>query len=260
MISSFNVGPKTTAVGLTQFTARIWDEFKLGEHTDKASINRAIDDMRYVKGKTGTGKALRHMAEHSLTETGGARKGVPKVLVLLTDGKADDDIAIGVDKLKNMGVYVFAVGIGDKVDLDQLTEIATHPTVTHMHNPDSFETINEFRKSLIDEICKETDPAPVCERADVDVAFLIDSSGSIHSQDYELMKKWLVDFTKNFAIGDYNAKFAIVQYAKKIESVFTFNDNKTDLAEAVSNMQQIRGQTFTGQALEFAKDQVFTEV
>merc|ERR1712048_237759 len=129
---------------------------------------------------------------------------------------------------------------------------------THMHNPESFETINEFRKGLIDEICKETDPAPVCERADVDVAFLIDSSGSIHSQDYELMKKWLVDFTKNFAIGDYNAKFAIVQYAKKIESVFTFNHNTTDLDKAVTNMQQIRGQTFTGQALEYAKDNVFT--
>ena len=54
--------------------------------------------MLYVRGKTSTGKALRHMAEVALTPAGGARKGGPKVLILLTDGKADDAITECVDK------------------------------------------------------------------------------------------------------------------------------------------------------------------
>ena len=38
------------------------------------------------------GRAIKHVKESIFTPDGGARRGVPKVLVVLTDGRSQDDV------------------------------------------------------------------------------------------------------------------------------------------------------------------------
>ena len=261
VINSFDVGEYTTNFGLTQFTAKVRDEFKLTEKLTKPQIMAKIDDMVYVKGKTSTGKALLHTAEalfdlDNNQKDSISRKNVPKVLILLTDGSADDKVNKGVRKLKEGGVHIFAIGIGDNVILDELKSIATQPAVTHVKNPESFQNINQFRKELVEEICQETKPEHICDAADVDIAFLIDSSGSIHPDDYELQKEWIKDFADGFNLEYYNVAFSVVQFAKSVSVEFDFTRNSSELHGAVDMMQQIGGQTYTGNAMEYLRVRV----
>lgn len=39
-----------------------------------------------------SGRAIKHVKESIFTPDGGARRGVPKVLVVLTDGRSQDDV------------------------------------------------------------------------------------------------------------------------------------------------------------------------
>lgn len=250
VIKSFDIGEYTTNFGLTQFTAKPHDEFTLKDKLSKPDMMAKIDDMVYTQGKTMTGKALRHVAE-KLFAPDASKPGTPKVLILLTDGTADDKINVGVRLLKEMSVNIFAIGIGENVQTEELRQIATQPTALHVKQPDSIENINIFRKNLINEICTETKAELICDTADVDIAFLVDSSGSIHAEDYEKQKEWIKDFTKGFNLEYFNIRFSVVQFAGSISTEFDFTRNVTELDAAVDAMEQIRGKTYTGNALEY---------
>lgn len=62
-----------------------------------------------------------------------ARPNVRKVLVLLTDGRQTQDpdvVALDVASkpLKDMGVKIYAVGVGHKIDKNELEQIASKPS------------------------------------------------------------------------------------------------------------------------------------
>lgn len=39
-----------------------------------------------------SGRAIQHVKENIFTTEGGARRGIPNVLVVLTDGRSQDDV------------------------------------------------------------------------------------------------------------------------------------------------------------------------
>lgn len=56
------------------------------------------------------GQALIHVLEENLKEEVGARSDTPQFLLLLTDGKSQDDAVAAASKLKNAGVEIITVG------------------------------------------------------------------------------------------------------------------------------------------------------
>lgn len=56
------------------------------------------------------GQALIHVLEENLKEEVGARSDTPQFLLLLTDGKSQDDAIAAASRLKNAGVEIIAVG------------------------------------------------------------------------------------------------------------------------------------------------------
>lgn len=57
-----------------------------------------------------SGQALLHVMEENMRAEAGARSGTPFFLVLLTDGKSQDDAIAAANQLKNAGVEIIAVG------------------------------------------------------------------------------------------------------------------------------------------------------
>lgn len=52
------------------------------------------------------GVALKHVYEKVFTSDSGMRRNVPKVLVVVTDGRAQDDVKKSAEKLQHSGTCV----------------------------------------------------------------------------------------------------------------------------------------------------------
>ncbi|XP_078485847.1 collagen alpha-5(VI) chain [Ciona intestinalis] len=124
--------------------------------TLKAQINNLEKTTQH--GPTYIGYAINMAVEHFSSN---GRNGVPKTMILLTDGRATDSEAIGpaVKKAMAAGITIISVGIGTQYNSDQLLQIAQDPSRVIMAN--SFEDLNLTLPSVINTIGKTTDICPV---------------------------------------------------------------------------------------------------
>lgn len=56
------------------------------------------------------GEAIDYLRKNAFVQTAGARKGFPKIAVIITDGKSQDEVEIPAKELQNLGVEVFTLG------------------------------------------------------------------------------------------------------------------------------------------------------
>lgn len=54
-----------------------------------------------------SGRAIKHVKESIFSSEAGARRGVPKVLVVLTDGRSQDDVNKVSKEMQMDGGYLF---------------------------------------------------------------------------------------------------------------------------------------------------------
>jgi collagen type XII alpha len=51
-----------------------------------------------------------YLLKNIFTEAAGARKGFPKIAMIITDGKSQDPVEEYAKRLRNIGVEIFALG------------------------------------------------------------------------------------------------------------------------------------------------------
>lgn len=95
---------------LSQYSGDPRTEWQLNNFTTKEQLLEAVRNFRYKGGNTFTGQALLHVLEENLRHESGARPDTPRFLILLTDGKSQDDAIAAANRLKNTGVEIIAVG------------------------------------------------------------------------------------------------------------------------------------------------------
>lgn len=106
IVDFLDVSPEGTRVGLVQFSSRVRTEFPLGRYGTAAEVKQAVLAVEYMERGTMTGLALRHMVEHSFSEAQGARPrvlNVPRVGLVFTDGRSQDDISVWAARAKEEG-------------------------------------------------------------------------------------------------------------------------------------------------------------
>lgn len=81
-----------------------------------------------------SGDALSHLLASGFTEAAGSRKGFPKLLLIITDGKSDDPVEGAARQLRSRGVDVFV--LGEPPDLLALE--AANETRLHSGSPPTF--------------------------------------------------------------------------------------------------------------------------
>ncbi|XP_051568899.1 matrilin-4-like isoform X18 [Myxocyprinus asiaticus] len=155
VVDQLDVSPKATRVGLIQYSSRVRTEFPLSMYQSKEEIKKAVMNVGYMEKGTMTGLALKHMVENSFTEADGARpakKNIPRVGLVFTDGRSQDDITEWANKAKEAGITMYAVGVGKAVE-DELRVIASEPVEKHFFYTADFTAISQIAENLKLNVC-----------------------------------------------------------------------------------------------------------
>uniref|UniRef100_A0A673GSS9 Matrilin-4-like n=1 Tax=Sinocyclocheilus rhinocerous TaxID=307959 RepID=A0A673GSS9_9TELE len=155
VVDQLDVSPKGTRVGLVQYSSRVRTEFPLSMYQTKEEIKKAVMNVEYMEKGTMTGLALKHMVENSFSEADGARpaeKNIPRVGLVFTDGRSQDDIQEWAKKAKDAGITMYAVGVGKAVE-DELREIASEPMRKHFFYTADFTAISQIAENLKLNVC-----------------------------------------------------------------------------------------------------------
>uniref|UniRef100_A0A3Q3ERP4 Matrilin-1 n=1 Tax=Kryptolebias marmoratus TaxID=37003 RepID=A0A3Q3ERP4_KRYMA len=154
IIDKMEVSESKTHVGLVQYSSTVKTEFPLGRYNNKTDVKVAVKKMNYMEKGTMTGQALGYMTDTSFSLSHGARPGVQKVGIVFTDGRSQDYIGDTAKKAKELGVKMYAVGVGSAVE-SELKTIASEPIPEHYFYTADFKTMNQIAKKLQINICED---------------------------------------------------------------------------------------------------------
>lgn len=147
------IGTDGTQVAIAQFSDDARTEFQLDSHGNKEELLEAIQRIRYKGGNTKTGRAIKHVKESIFTREAGTRRGVPRVLVVLTDGRSQDDVNKISKEMQMEGYIIFAIGFAD-ADYGELVNIASKPSDRHVFFVDDLDAVKKIEEQLITFVCE----------------------------------------------------------------------------------------------------------
>ncbi|XP_026880718.2 von Willebrand factor A domain-containing protein 2 isoform X2 [Electrophorus electricus] len=148
----FDVNRDVAQLGLVVFGRRPVTVFQLDGHASGSAVLAAVSKAPFLGGRASTGSALLHVHSHSLTVGRGARPGVAKAVVVLTDGSGAEDAAVPAQQLRDSGAAVFVVGTGD-TQHDGLVRIAG--SEDHVIVVPSYEDLKYSEDVLVQLVCAD---------------------------------------------------------------------------------------------------------
>ncbi|XP_069739910.1 collagen alpha-1(XIV) chain-like isoform X2 [Narcine bancroftii] len=152
LIIPFHIAEDGIRIGLTQYSGEPRTEWDLNAHSTKNEVLQAVQRIRYKGGNTYTALALNHVFRNTLKPSAGARPEAAKFLILLTDGKSQDDVSSSAQSLKNAGVEIFAIGVKN-ADEAELKQIASDPLELHVYNVLDFSLLDSLSDKLPKVLC-----------------------------------------------------------------------------------------------------------
>ena len=193
----FIVGPKDIQIGVDTSSGQFKHEFYLKEATDKMVLQKLVSSISYTGGKTNIADAVQRMRLESFTFSAGHRQNVPKIAIVMTDGKSNYTTATPIDSRSSPqdGITMFAIGIGPDADYEELKSVTTSSYSHNIHWASAFDAlpglVNFTAAQLCGEIKSTSDPG--CGPK-ADIVFLIDSSGSVGPDNFKLLLTFLSSF------------------------------------------------------------------
>lgn len=151
VVQDFDVSDNRVQIGVAQFSDTYQEEFLLGTFTGKKEISFKIENIQQIFGFTCIGAALRKVGHYFQADMGSRiNAGVPQVLLVLTDGQSQDEVAQAAEDLRHKGIDIYSVGIGN-VDDQQLIQITG--TANKKLTVENFDELSKVKKRVIRNIC-----------------------------------------------------------------------------------------------------------
>ncbi|XP_077073745.1 collagen alpha-6(VI) chain [Siphateles boraxobius] len=242
----FNIGPNRVRVGVAKVDSDPTLQFSLTEHKNRTSLEAAVKNIIQPNGGTKTGKALTFVADLFNQSKVSRPAKVQEILIVITDKKSQDDVSEPAAGLRTQGVSVYAIGVKD-ADQDELLKMTTDESKKFYVT--SYDALNALKGDIVTHICTQE----ACKNRVADIMFLIDGSSSIHETDFTSMKTFIAKVINGTVIGKDNVHIGVVQFSTEPQDQFALNKfyNKDKVEEAIKNITQLTGDTFTGKALLF---------
>ncbi|KAK1806738.1 hypothetical protein P4O66_005244, partial [Electrophorus voltai] len=159
MVQFLDVGENRTRVGLLQYGSLMQNEFFLNAFYSKEAVQEAVGQMEHLASGTMTGLALQFLREEAFSAAHGARSvelGVPRVAMVVTDGRPQDSVEEEAELTRQAGIEVFAVGVG-RVDMATLRAIGSEPHSEHVFLVANFSQIDTLIALFNSTLCTEMD-------------------------------------------------------------------------------------------------------
>ncbi|XP_054465458.1 von Willebrand factor A domain-containing protein 1 [Anoplopoma fimbria] len=157
LLLPFSLGEDQVRVGLLQVGTRPQLEFGFNAHSTQSALQGALRNIKPLRGDTNTVEALKIAKEQALRPgaVGGAREGLPRVLLWLTDGVKPGDVMGPLAELREEGVAVLVVSTGHG-NYQVLRQVVSPPVESHLHfvDIDDMSIITEDLRDAIIEIIR----------------------------------------------------------------------------------------------------------
>lgn len=151
LVAPLPLGTGALRASLVHVGTRPSAESSFGQHSSGEAAQDAVRASVQRMGDTHTGLALAYAKEQLFAEAAGARPGVPKVLVWVTDGGSSDPVGPPMQELRDLGVTAFIVSTG-RGNFPELSAAVSAPAEKHLHFVDVDDLhiiVQELRGSIL---------------------------------------------------------------------------------------------------------------
>ncbi|XP_034146016.1 collagen alpha-1(VII) chain isoform X2 [Esox lucius] len=148
------IGPQGAQIAVVHYSDEPRIEFRLNDYNNRNSVLKALRGVRYGGGNTKTGKGMNYVLKELFQESLGMRQEVAHVLVLLTDGRAVDDVEQPSRIAQAYGVSVLAIGVAS-ADMEELRKIASPTSYQNLFYARDFDDFDSIERDFISNICSE---------------------------------------------------------------------------------------------------------
>jgi len=196
IVLNLEIGLNETRVAIINYGTEVQVVANFLKFNDKDMLLNAISSIKYLSSNTNTAGALAEANNNILQENAGMRpfdKGVSKVVIVVTDGASNVNPAMTIpnaNKIKNRGINIISVGIGNKLNQQELEGIAS--TKDDVYNVNDFDKIGLILEALVKTACQQ----PVIMEQEQEI------QATVKKDSYKYFKYSLSDFnsTRQFSI------------------------------------------------------------
>ena len=155
VMRNFPISNNDTRVAVIRYStqANVIFDFQFSADNNVPLLKETLDNVEYVSGETKTELALQLALTDLFSARGGSRPKVPKILVVMSNGKSDNALAVARASmaLKTQQVTMVVVGIGEEVDVEELLLMAS--TSEDVISVSTFNTLKKRVGKIRDRVC-----------------------------------------------------------------------------------------------------------
>ncbi|XP_039593369.1 collagen alpha-6(VI) chain-like [Polypterus senegalus] len=236
-IQAFPLGANQVQVTIVMYTE---NPVLLRRSSEKDDVLKLIQGMGQHLGTTNTGKALSYTLQ--LVDKAKQVRNVPTFVLTLTDGKSMDDVDVSSKALRSKNVKTFAIGVSRANDTELQVIAGSNDTRFHVSD---FSKLKDIKNNVVQKMCLPE----VCKKAEADIMFLLDGSGSIEPEDFQKMLSFVERLMKKISVKNGHTRFGAVQYSDVQREQFPLSKDVNSHVASLKNMHQLGGGTLIGKAL-----------
>ncbi|XP_043325244.1 matrilin-3 isoform X2 [Cervus canadensis] len=155
IIDTLDIGPADTRVAVVNYASTVKIEFHLQTHSDKQSLKRAVARITPLSTGTMSGLAIQTAMDEAFTVEAGARgpsSNIPKVAIIVTDGRPQDQVNEVAARARASGIELYAVGV-DRADMESLKMMASEPLDEHVFYVETYGVIEKLSSRFQETFC-----------------------------------------------------------------------------------------------------------
>uniref|UniRef100_A0A8C7T7K8 Collagen alpha-3(VI) chain n=1 Tax=Oncorhynchus mykiss TaxID=8022 RepID=A0A8C7T7K8_ONCMY len=263
-VEHLDIGPDKAQVAMIQYSNKPTTHFLLNTYSSKIDIMAEVRNINLEGGRSrNTGEALDYVKNNVFNTSSGSRRqeGIPQILILISGGKSQDDVLVPSESLKAEGIVLLTVAV-KYANGAEMQSIAYSPN--HAYLLREFSDLSLVRQQLLSAVVshKDTVRPGLVQGSSVkrDIVFLLDGSDDVRSRFTDI-REFVAKVVEKFDVDKGKDQVAVLQYSNSAAVNFNLNAYKTrdDVLSAVRNLRPKGGRPlYTGTALQFVKDNVFT--